>query len=163
MRSKKHGMLFPLKVSKSPYKTCIASLLEKISVTFKVSFPQAKRVGNPSEDGEGFRTSRNDKHGKRAAWALIFFALFAIHYSLFTVVSASEKWTGVDETVVEKYAKEHGREASEPLINTDQGDLLLFVFLIAGVVGGFAAGYYWKELVVKGQRHDSCEKEKIKS
>ena len=45
MRSKKYGMLFPLKVSKSLYKTYIASLLEKISVTLKVSFPQAKRIG----------------------------------------------------------------------------------------------------------------------
>jgi len=63
--------------------------------------------------------------------------------------SASEKWPGVDESVVEKYAKEHGREAREPIINTDQGDLLLFVFLIAGTVGGFAAGYYWRVLITE--------------
>lgn len=62
-------------------------------------------------------------------------------------VFASEKWPGVDESVIEKYAKEHGREAAEPLINTDQGDLLLFVFLLAGTVGGFAAGYYWRVLL----------------
>lgn len=130
----------------------------------KYTNPSLPLVGNPFEDGEGFRTSRNDKQGKRAAWALIFFALFTIHYSLFTdTVTASDKWQGVDETVVEKYAKEHGREAREPFINTDQGDLLLFVFLLAGTIGGFAAGYCWKELVVKGQRHDSCEKQKIKS
>jgi len=61
----------------------------------------------------------------------------------------SEKWPGVDESVVEKYAKEHGREAHEPLINTDQGDLLLFVFLIAGTVGGFIAGYSWRILMVE--------------
>ena len=146
MKSQKYGMLFPLKVSESLYKTCIALLLEKISVTLEVSFPQAKRVGNPSEDGEGFRTSRNDRPGKRAAWALIFFTLFTIHYSLFTTVFAADKWSGVDESVVEKYAQEHGREAREPLINTDQGDLLLFVFLLAGAVGGFAAGYYWRKL-----------------
>lgn len=58
-----------------------------------------------------------------------------------------EKWTGVDETVVEKIAKEHGREAREPLINTDKGDLLLFVFLTAGTIGGFAAGYFWRTLI----------------
>ena len=90
------------------------------------------------------------------------FLLFTIYCSLFTdTVTASDKWQGVDESVVEKVAKEHGREAKEPLINTDQGDLLLFVFLIAGAVGGFAAGYYWKELIVKGQQHDSSEKQKI--
>jgi hypothetical protein len=62
---------------------------------------------------------------------------------------AGEKWPGVDESVVEKYAGEHGREASEPLINTDQGDLLLFVFLLAGAVGGFIGGYYWRTLTEK--------------
>lgn len=76
---------------------------------------------------------------------LIFFLLFIIHCSLLTTIS-SAAWSGVDESVVEKYAKEHGREAREPLINTDQGDLLLFVFLLAGAAGGFAAGYYWREL-----------------
>lgn len=63
--------------------------------------------------------------------------------------AAGEKWPGVDETVVEKYAKERGREARDPLINTDQGDLLLFVFLAAGAIGGFAAGYWWRMLVTE--------------
>ncbi len=55
-------------------------------------------------------------------------------------------WQGVDEAVVERIAREHGREAKPPLINTGQGDILLFVFLAAGVVGGFAAGYCWRML-----------------
>ncbi len=63
--------------------------------------------------------------------------------------AGAEKWQGVDESVVEKYAKEHGREARRPIIDTDQGDLLLFVFLAAGVIGGFAAGYYWRMLTEK--------------
>jgi ABC-type cobalt transport system substrate-binding protein len=67
--------------------------------------------------------------------------------------AASEKWSGVDKTVVEKIANEQGREARRPLINTDQGDLLLFVFLIAGGVGGFAAGYFWKTLLVNKAGH----------
>lgn len=90
-------------------------------------------------------------------------AALLLLFSLQPFAFSDDKWPGVDESVVEKFAKEHGREAREPFINTDQGDLLLFVFLLAGTVGGFAAGYYWKELVVKGQRHDSCEKQKIKS
>lgn len=57
------------------------------------------------------------------------------------------KWPGVDETVVEKVAQQHGRAAREPLIDTDQGDLLLFLFLLAGAAGGFAAGYYWRVLM----------------
>jgi len=59
------------------------------------------------------------------------------------------KWTGVDEVVIEKFAKEHGREAKEPLIGDDQGDLMLFLFLTAGTVGGFAAGYYWRDLLTE--------------
>lgn len=59
----------------------------------------------------------------------------------------AEKWQGVDDAVVEKIAREHGREASKPLISTNQGDLLLFVFLTAGTVGGFAAGYFWRALI----------------
>jgi hypothetical protein len=74
------------------------------------------------------------------------FILCTVLCSLFAAALAAEKWPGVDESVIEKYAREHGREAREPFINTDQGDLLLFVFLLAGAIGGFAAGYYWKEL-----------------
>ena len=70
-------------------------------------------------------------------------------------VAADEKgkWPGIDEAVVEKLAKEHGRPPREPLINTDQGDLLLFLFLLAGTVGGFAAGYYWRVLS-EGRRQE---------
>ena len=79
-----------------------------------------------------------------------------------SIASAAEKWPGVDESVVEKYAKEHGRPAHEPLINTDQGDLLLFVFLIAGTVGGFAAGYYWRILMVEKAPGNGKEKQNNK-
>ena len=55
-------------------------------------------------------------------------------------------WQGVDETVVEKIAAEHGRPPQPPVIDTDKGDLLLFLFLLAGGAAGFAAGYYWRML-----------------
>jgi ABC-type cobalt transport system substrate-binding protein len=71
--------------------------------------------------------------------------LCSLFFALCPAASAA-KWAGVDETVVEKYAEEHGRAAKDPLINTDQGDLLLFMFLIGGAVGGFIAGYYWRSL-----------------
>jgi len=73
---------------------------------------------------------------------------FTIFFSGVAPAEAS-KWTGVDEAVIEKIAKEQGREPKEPLINTEQGDLLLFVFLLAGTVGGFAAGYYWRVLIAE--------------
>lgn len=83
----------------------------------------------------------------KGLFLLVLFLLFTLYFSLSTHIIASDKWAGVDESVIEKFAKEFGREPGEPLINTDQGDLLLFVFLMAGVVGGFIAGYYWRELV----------------
>lgn len=58
-------------------------------------------------------------------------------------------WGGVDVSVIESYAAEAGREARDPIINTDQGDLLLFVFALGGAVGGFAAGYFWRRLVAE--------------
>jgi ABC-type cobalt transport system substrate-binding protein len=76
--------------------------------------------------------------------AIVFLALVAVIASGKIVPDA--KWTGVDESVVEKFAKEAGRPPREPFINTDQGDLLLFLFLVAGAVGGFTAGYYYRSL-----------------
>ncbi|NVN92193.1 MAG: cobalt ABC transporter permease [Desulfuromonadales bacterium] len=64
-----------------------------------------------------------------------------------TLLKAEEKWQGVDEAVVQKIAREHGHEASKSLIDTSEGDVQLFAFLIAGVVGGFGAGYYWRVLL----------------
>ena len=79
----------------------------------------------------------------------IIMLLLTAHCLLPAAIFAGEKWPGVDKSVVEKYAREHGREASEPLINTGRGDLLLFVFLLAGAVGGFIGGYYWRTLTEK--------------
>ena len=62
--------------------------------------------------------------------------------SLFFLVPLSV-WQGVDETVVGRIASEHGRFASQSFIN---GDLLLFMFVVAGVAAGFAAGYWWRML-----------------
>ncbi len=74
-------------------------------------------------------------------------AIAAISLSLLGFAGeAAAKWSGVDEAVVEKYAAQYGRSARDPLINTDQGDLLLFVFALAGSVGGFVCGYYWRKL-----------------
>ena len=84
-----------------------------------------------------------------------------LFFSLQPLALSAEKWQGVDESVVEKYAKEHGREAKKPLINTDQGDLLLFVFLVAGTVGGFAAGYFWRILMVEKAPKNNSEKDKM--
>lgn len=78
-------------------------------------------------------------------------------------VNGSEAaWSGVDESVVEKYAAQYGRTAKPPIVNTDQGDMLLFVFLLAGAAGGFIAGYSWRSLIVKplsGQKQDTHQQQ----
>ena len=56
--------------------------------------------------------------------------------SLGSLSQAAEEWQGVDETVVQKFAKEHGREARKPLIDTGEGDLQLFMFLLGGTTEG---------------------------
>ncbi len=76
---------------------------------------------------------------------LLIAILLTVCFLLPTYLLASQ-WVGVDESVVEKIAAEHGRIAKDPFINTDQGDLLLFMFLLGGLIGGFAAGYYWRML-----------------
>ncbi|MDO8445305.1 MAG: energy-coupling factor ABC transporter permease [Deltaproteobacteria bacterium] len=97
---------------------------------------------------QGFKGSR----GQGVACIIL---LIAITLSPLKATAEEGKWAGVDESVVERVAKEHGREAWEPFINTDQGDLLLFVFLVAGAVGGFVMGYYWRGLF------DSTQKTKL--
>jgi cobalt/nickel transport protein len=73
--------------------------------------------------------------------------LFAL--ALTVVVSLAEtdnKWPGVDDAVVKKFAEDAGRPAREPYLNFGEGDIQLFFFLIAGAVGGFVAGYYYRDL-----------------
>jgi ABC-type cobalt transport system substrate-binding protein len=75
---------------------------------------------------------------------LAVFLMLLFFVPLFAASASTGAWRGVDENVVEKIADEHGRSPSRPLINTDNGDLLLFVFLVAGAVGGFVAGYSYR-------------------
>jgi len=62
-----------------------------------------------------------------------------------------EKWAGIDEAVIEKYATDKGREAAEPLFNVE-GDMLLFLFALAGAAGGFLMGYQWHKVFVAGKK-----------
>lgn len=72
-------------------------------------------------------------------------------FSLFLL--SPRQWAGVDEVVVEKVAGEHGRESRPSLLET-KGDALLLVFLLAGVLGGFAAGYHWRVLTGEKRQQD---------
>lgn len=50
-------------------------------------------------------------------------------------------WVGIDAGVMERVAEEQGRAAWTPFINTDVGDLLLFVFFLGAVVAGAVIGW----------------------
>lgn len=67
-------------------------------------------------------------------------------------VLAADQWQGVDDAVVKKIAREHGREARPSLLDFGEGDMQLFMFLLAGAVGGFVAGYCWRALTEGKQR-----------
>ena len=62
------------------------------------------------------------------------------------MINEENTWTGIDVSIVGKYANKYGRPPREPYINTDKGDLLLFVFTFAGVFGGFIIGFNVRRL-----------------
>lgn len=57
-------------------------------------------------------------------------------------------WAGVDDAVVGKIAGAAGRHARTPFVD---GDLLLFAFLVAGILGGFVLGWMFRRLFVEPQ------------
>jgi ABC-type cobalt transport system substrate-binding protein len=59
--------------------------------------------------------------------------------------AAETDWQGVDDKF-EEIAKKAGHPAREPYINFIQGDVGLCAFLVAGAVGGFVAGYMFRNL-----------------
>jgi hypothetical protein len=86
--------------------------------------------------------------------SLIAFALVSCPAAL---AAEPARWSGVDEVVVEKLADEAGRVRWRTFLD-DSGDLPLFVFLWAGILGGFAVGYAYRALF--GERPNSSEEEK---
>ncbi|WP_438026754.1 hypothetical protein [Sorangium sp. So ce233] len=57
-------------------------------------------------------------------------------------------WDGVDEAVVRRVAEDAGRHDTGPVFGLE-GDLLLFAFLWAGLLAGFALGYFSRVLFVE--------------
>ena len=88
---------------------------------------------------------------------LLFCTLLLLGAAPVSAQQKQEKWQGIDKTVVEKYGQEYGHPPRQPFINV-QGDMLLFLFALAGGVGGFVMGYYWHKLFVAG-RKDEGKKE----
>lgn len=66
-----------------------------------------------------------------------------------------ERWAGVDEAVVDRFAAAAGR-TRWPTFLDGTGDLPLFAFLCAGIAGGFVLGYGYRALFV-GERRSTSE------
>lgn len=107
---------------------------------------------------KGVPTPRSSSYLRGECVGLMIFVML-LFFVPAVYAEKTEKWQGIDESIIEKVAKEHGREATTPLINTGQGDLLLFAFLTAGAVGGFVAGYYWRILMVEKAPKSNKEKQ----
>lgn len=73
----------------------------------------------------------------------------------FNTTALAVEFVGVDEAVVEKFAANAGRSPTPPLLNADNGDLGLFLFLTAGAIGGFVCGYCFRSLFPKGKNEGS--------
>jgi hypothetical protein len=55
--------------------------------------------------------------------------------------AAPGHWPGVDEAVIGRFVDESGQR-SLPVFDWVTGDLLLFAFLVAGLLAGFVLGFF---------------------
>lgn len=63
---------------------------------------------------------------------------------------SSGEWPGVDEAVIGRFVDESGRR-SPPLFDWVRGDLLLFAFLVAGLLAGFVLGFFARSALGREQ------------
>jgi len=81
---------------------------------------------------------------------LVIILVVVAFMGLITAIAVSDlKMPGADVrvgSIADRYAKEVGTGTRDPYINTDKGDLLLFMFAIGGTVAGFWLGYNWRDL-----------------
>ena len=66
-----------------------------------------------------------------------------------TTVREKGLWSDATDVLSNTAASEAGRESRDPLINTEQGNMLIFFFALGGVVAGFAIGYNWRRLIAE--------------
>lgn len=85
-------------------------------------------------------------HRLQRAALVLFLAATSAHAA--TAPEEPGRWSGIDESVIEKVAAEAGR-APRPVWFEMDGDLGLFLFLCAGIVGGGVFGYYYRMLFVE--------------
>ncbi len=66
-----------------------------------------------------------------------------------TTVREKGLWSDATDILSGKAADQAGREARDPFINTEQGNMLVFFFTLGGVAAGFIIGYNWRRLLAE--------------
>ena len=66
-----------------------------------------------------------------------------------TTVREEGAWSDATDVLSRKAAEQVGREARDPYINTEQGNMLVFFFTLGGVAGGSIIGYNWRKLIAE--------------
>lgn len=64
------------------------------------------------------------------------------------IVREEGQWSDATDVLSGRAATEAGRQARDPLINTEQGNMLVFFFCLGGVIGGLIIGYNCRRLLV---------------
>ena len=97
---------------------------------------------------------------KISSLLLVLFSVFILNQAFVLAEEGvkEEKWKGFDEAVLEKLAREHGREPKESFI-TLEGDLELFMFSLMAGISGFVVGYYFRKIFFEGSHAFSHRKE----
>ena len=62
--------------------------------------------------------------------------------------ASTGQWPGVDEAVIGRFVDESGSR-SAPLFAWIRGDLLLFAFLVAGLLAGFVLGFFARSALAR--------------
>ena len=65
--------------------------------------------------------------------------------------ASSGQWPGVDEAVVGRFVEDSGHRTA-PLLDWVRGDLLLFAFLVAGLLAGFVLGFFARAVLGREER-----------
>ena len=60
-------------------------------------------------------------------------------------------WSDATDVLSKEAAQQVGRAPVAPLINTEQGNMLVFFFCLGGIVAGFTIGYYWRRILIEGR------------
>lgn len=80
---------------------------------------------------------------------LIIAAVGTIALSANNPVRDEGAWSDATDVLSGQTAEQVGREARDPYINTEQGNMLVFFFCLGGVVGGIVTGYNWRKVVIE--------------